>query len=117
MVNDRYRLPNELYTQPGIRGQKLNNIWRGEMFEYWKNSNPIYHPHVVILSRQSTPGHNGSILYGELLQLVTAMRNRAHQRVVIEDDLEEWELYCDTSGEAPKRPPDTFFNHPACARA
>lgn len=43
-----------------------------------------------------------SILYGELIQLIAAMRNRAHQRVMIENDEEDDEV----EEPQPRNPPE-----------
>jgi hypothetical protein len=45
-------------------------------------------PHVIVLSKQSQTGTDNSIMYGELAQLVTIMRNRACQpeEVLIDED-------------------------------
>lgn len=74
------------------------------MYEYRKDNEQIYHPHIVMLSQQQSPGRNGSILYGELIQLVAAMRNRAHQRVMIENDDEDEEPQ-------PRSPLEYYFKH------
>ncbi|KAF5016185.1 hypothetical protein F66182_12215, partial [Fusarium sp. NRRL 66182] len=98
------RLPDEIYTKPGIFGAKHNNLWTAHMYEYRKDNEQIYHPHIVMLSQQQSPGRNGSILYGELIQLVAAMRNRAHQRVMIENDDEDEEPQ-------PRSPLEYYFKH------
>jgi hypothetical protein len=46
-----------------------------------ENNNQAYYPHVLLLSMQSDFAHDGSIMHGELTQLITAMRNRACQPV------------------------------------
>lgn len=74
------------------------------MYEYWKYNEQIYHPHIVMLSQQETSGRNGSILYGELIQLIAAMRSRAHQRVMIEPDDENEEPQ-------PRSPPEYYFKY------
>jgi hypothetical protein len=57
-----------------------------------------------MLSTQSASGQDGNILYGELVQLITAMRNRAHQHVMIQDG-EEYEE------PKPRNPPEFYFKH------
>lgn len=69
-----------------------------------KENDPIYHPHIIMLSTQYVSGQDGSILYGELVQLITAMRNRAHQHVMNED-VEEWE------DPKPRKPPEYYFKY------
>jgi hypothetical protein len=52
-------------------------------------------PHVIMLSQQSQIGENNTIMLGELVQLVTAMRNRAFEpeekRFDDDHDFEDYE--------------------------
>ncbi|GAM38062.1 hypothetical protein TCE0_033f08508 [Talaromyces pinophilus] len=98
------RLPGEIYSRPEINGAKHKNQWRAHMYEYWKDDEQTYHPHIIILSEQSTSGRTGSILYGELIQLIAAMRNRAHQRVMIGNNDEDEEPQ-------PRSPPEYYFKY------
>ncbi|EEA27717.1 hypothetical protein TMatcc_003987 [Talaromyces marneffei ATCC 18224] len=72
-----------LYTGLGFNNNVAHqyNVW---IFEYDSvdkrfGSNK---PHLILLGEIRDVGHEGSILYGELALLLTAMRNRAFQRAV-----------------------------------
>lgn len=64
--------------------------WSANLYEHnmgiWKEELP----HVIVLSSQSQIGTDDSIMYGELAQLVTIMRNRAYEpeEVLIDEDQE-----------------------------
>lgn len=96
-----------MFSHPGIYGHSHNNIniWGAYIYEYRKDDDPTYHPHIIMLSYQSTYGQDGSILYNKLIQLITAMRNRAHKRVMIEEGLEKWE------DPKPCNPHEFYFKH------
>jgi hypothetical protein len=42
-------------------------------------------PHTILIDEQSNVGHDGSIMYGELALLLTAMKNRAIQPAVVDE--------------------------------
>jgi hypothetical protein len=56
-----------------------NMRWTANMYEYAIDVWGKELPHVIMLSKQSCLGYNGTIMHGELAQLVTAMRNRAFE--------------------------------------
>lgn len=80
-----------MFSHPGIHGHSHNNIniWGAYTYEYRKDDDPTYHPHIIMLSFQSIYSQDSRILYGELIQLITAMRNHAHKHMMIEKGLEE----------------------------
>ena len=61
--------------------------WSADVFEYEEKPNGSPYPHVLMLSCQRNIAHEKSIMRGELALILTAMRNRAFQKV--EEDLED----------------------------
>jgi hypothetical protein len=56
-----------------------------ETFEYERSREGRLRPHVILITAQDCNGRDGSILLGELAQIITAMRNRAIQPRVDEN--------------------------------
>jgi hypothetical protein len=67
------------FTSNGNRDWTTHDI-----YEYDIDSWGRQHPHVILLSYQSHIGHEKSIMRGELAPLITAMRNRAHERQMVD---------------------------------
>ncbi|KAN0073196.1 hypothetical protein V8E54_008416 [Elaphomyces granulatus] len=53
-----------------------------EIFEYERREGHL-RPHIILITAQDCNGRDGSILLGELAQIITAMRNRAIQPRVL----------------------------------
>jgi hypothetical protein len=73
------------------------------VLEYRKKNNIPVHPHLILMTMQSSIGREDSILLGELAPIITAMRNRAFQPLTTEgeeDDL--FTTYTDTPEDLPE---------------
>ncbi|KAF4982864.1 hypothetical protein F66182_17093, partial [Fusarium sp. NRRL 66182] len=73
--------PGGLYAGGKFDGRR----WSADVFEYEEKPNGSPYPHVLMLSCQRNIAHEKSIMMGELALILTAMRNRAFQKV--EEDL------------------------------
>lgn len=58
--------------------------YRSEILEYDREVKGDK-PHLILLGTQENTGHDGSIMYGELVLLLAAMWNRAYQAAVVEE--------------------------------
>ncbi|KAH8704990.1 hypothetical protein BGW36DRAFT_402663 [Talaromyces proteolyticus] len=92
----RVSIPHGLYLGKGISKTTgfPNKKWNAAVYEYRSEDDATQYPHVILLSRQSDMGHDGSMMHGELMQLITAMRNRAYQPMkgINEDDAAEEDI-------------------------
>ncbi|RDW76673.1 uncharacterized protein DSM5745_06665 [Aspergillus mulundensis] len=84
--------PHPLY--PATRGfhhdgQSYENHWMTYICEYVKEPEGVQMPHAVLLAHQSCNGHDGSIALGELVAIITIMRNRASQPRVWDENEED----------------------------
>jgi hypothetical protein len=59
------------------------------MLEYGMENGVRVHPHIILMTVQARNGKDGSMLFGELAPIITAMRNRANQPKVDEDKVDE----------------------------
>ncbi|KAL2811729.1 hypothetical protein BDW59DRAFT_155481 [Aspergillus cavernicola] len=69
-------------------GPQLNIRWQTDVFEYTTTTpnGLTLHPHLILLSVQSCRGEERYITLGELTAIMTAMRNRARQPAVFDED-------------------------------
>ncbi|CRG83186.1 hypothetical protein PISL3812_00536 [Talaromyces islandicus] len=86
-----HRVPHEILLDEGFTMTTGNMNWEADIYEYDIDFWGEQHPHVILLSYHSDIGHENSIMHGELAQLVTAARNRAHEPEMVE--VSEDELY------------------------
>ncbi|QKX64284.1 uncharacterized protein TRUGW13939_11457 [Talaromyces rugulosus] len=77
------RFPHGLLLGEGLlrSGEKG---WKTNIYEYDIGFWGEQHPHIILCSQQSEVGHENCIMHGELAQLITAMRNRAHEPEMME---------------------------------
>ena len=62
----------------------VGHTYRAAILEYDNQKYGGNKPHLILLGEVPYIAHEGSILYGELALLITAMRNRAYQPYVSE---------------------------------
>ncbi|KAL2824419.1 hypothetical protein BDW59DRAFT_147628 [Aspergillus cavernicola] len=101
--------PHPMLTEIfGFSGGYLHGkTWDTDIYEYNMTNaagQKLFLPHTITISIQSSNGHNGSIIHGELASIVTAMRNRARQPTVWtpEDSDEEAESMTGGNQELPE---------------
>jgi hypothetical protein len=103
-------VPHGIVSGKGFAMRTRDSRWGGNIYEYDIDFWGMQHPHVIFLSHQSDIGHEKSIMHGELAQLITAMRNRAHEPEMMEVGEDEvFETY-EAEQEAlfPEGPPFVF---------
>ena len=85
-------MPNPFLLENTLTGTHFSvcGPWSpGRMYEACNEHGQLISPHVTMTYIQSYDGHEGSMLYGELAPILSAMHSRANQPDVREDEMEE----------------------------
>lgn len=77
-----------LYLGFDIFDSRQGQKYSSEVLEY---DSEVYgiKPHIIVLGAQANFGHNQSMMFGELVLIIAAMRNRAYQPTVVDESDEE----------------------------
>lgn len=100
-------MPNPfLLGDPPFWSRPSYNEWNaGTILEYRKKDNVPVHPHVILMTMQGGIGKEDSMLIGELIPIITALRKRAHQPLMSEDEEED---LVDMDDRAPETIPEAI---------